>query len=392
MKTLLNRTGWRFCTTMLSRLKFEIDHVIDLMLSELPQEVWTSEFTTFFDPSMGGGQIVNAIEKKLKEYGHSDKNIAQRVAGSELNTMRINYAVNKNKLLGSYTAEIDETKTYDVIVSLPMFNISTEGGQNKVYNQYSKTSLNMLSNDGKLLFVTPVSVLKKSKRFSLRGQPNLKLIDFTIGKPELLNKKDICFWMIDKTFQGKVTVKDGNGESLQDNTNIVDYSIHDREFVKLYHALKQATDKPEKRMFKQNNFGPAMAKKESEEHKYPLYKVNKEGAEEITFWSSRKPYDHQKTKFTICMTKALQNSIYVSQKDFDLAYMTTEASESEIESIKSFINTEYFIEHSSKWKKLDGYGYNYALKYLPPFDTTKNWDSKSVKNFLESFMVDKCVS
>jgi hypothetical protein len=377
---------------MLSRLKFEIDHVIDIMLSELPEEVWKSDSTTFFDPSMGGGQIVNAIEKKLKEHGHSDKNIAQRVAGSELNTMRINYAVNKNKLLGSYTSNIDESKTYDVIVSLPMFNISSEGGQNKVYNQYSKTSLNMLSNNGTLLFVTPVSVLKKSKRFSLRGQPNLKLIDFTIGKRELLNKKDICFWVIDKTFNGKVTVRDNNGESLQDNTSIVDYSVHDKEFVKLYHALKQATDKPEKRMFKQNNFGPAMAKQESEEHRYPLYKINKEGEKEITFWSSRKPYDYQKTKFTICMTKALQNSIYVSKEDFDLAYMTKEASESEIESIKSFIATEYFVEHSTKWKKLDGYGYNYALKYLPPFDTKKKWNNESVKQFLESFLVDKSAS
>lgn len=373
---------------MLGRLKFEIDKIVDIMFSELDESIWSSDTTTFFDPSMGGGQIVSAIEQKLKSYGHSDANIASRVAGAESNIMRINYAVNKNKLLGSYSASIDESKKYDVIISLPVFNADTEGGQNKVYNQYSKTSLSMLSDIGKLLFVTPLSVLKKSKRFSLRGQEHLRLVDFTIGK--LHTKKDVCFWVIDKEHSGQVTVKDNNGESLQENTSIVDYSVHDTNFVKLYQALKTATDTPNKRMFKQNNFGPAMAKKKSEEHVYPLYKINKEGEEEITFWSSRKPYDHNKNKFTVCMTKAIQNSVVVSVKDFDVAYMTKEVNEDEIENIRSFILSDYFIEHSTKWKKLDGYGYNYALKYLPPFDTKKKWTNKSVKEFLEKFLVDKC--
>lgn len=373
---------------MLGRLKFEVDKIIEVMFSELDDSIWSSDTTTFFDPSMGGGQIVSAIEQKLKSYGHSDENIASRVSGVESNIMRINYAINKNKLLGSYTTSIDESKKYDVVISLPVFNVDTEGGQNKVYNQYSKTSLSMLSDTGKLLFVTPLSVLKKSKRFSLRGQENLCLVDFTIGKH--YTKKDVCFWVIDKGHKGQVVVRDNNGESLQDNTAIIDYSVHDADFVKLYHTLKTVTDTPSKRMFKQNNFGPAMAKKQSEEHKYPLWKINKNGEEEISFWSSRVPYDHEDYKFTIGMTKSLQNAIILDSKDYDLAYMTKSVKEDEVENIKSFIMSEYFIEHCNKWKKLDGYGYNYALKYLPPFDTSKTWKNEEVKEFFESFLLDKC--
>jgi hypothetical protein len=37
---------------------------------------------------------------------------------------------------------------------------------------------------------------------------------------------------------------------------------------------------------------------------------------------------------------------------------------------------------------MDGYGYNYALKYLPPFDKTKSWTNDEVKQFIESFLND----
>ena len=58
----------------------------------------------------------------------------------------------------------------------------------------------------------------------------------------------------------------------------------------------------------------------------------------------------------------------------------------EINNIKSFLFCDYFINHSKKWKELDGYGFNDCLKYIPPFDKTKSWDSDSVKQFLEGFL------
>ena len=90
------------------------------------------------------------------------------------------------------------------------------------------------------------------------------------------------------------------------------------------------------------------------------------------------------------MTKSIDNeSIYVGIDDFDVAHLCIDVNnELEVENIKSFIFSEYFKEHSKKWKELDGYGFNYALKYLPPFDKTKFWTNDEVKEFIEGFLDD----
>jgi hypothetical protein len=59
-----------------------------------------------------------------------------------------------------------------------------------------------------------------------------------------------------------------------------------------------------------------------------------------------------------------------------------------VDNIKSFIFSDYFKAHSQRWKDLDGYGYNYALKHLPPFDKTKSWTNEEVKDFIESHSID----
>ena len=46
---------------MLSRMKFEIEPLVAEMLDHLPHSVWISDSTTFFDPAIGGGQFVRAI-------------------------------------------------------------------------------------------------------------------------------------------------------------------------------------------------------------------------------------------------------------------------------------------------------------------------------------------
>ena len=84
---------------MLSRLKFEISPLVKEMLDQLPSAVWSSSSTTFLDPSMGGGQFLVEIERRLRASGHSDENISARVFGCEKNKLRVNYAKNNKKLL-----------------------------------------------------------------------------------------------------------------------------------------------------------------------------------------------------------------------------------------------------------------------------------------------------
>ena len=283
--------------------------------------------------------------------------------------------------------ELEPSMKFDVILGNPPFHDGNQdGGQNKIYNQFSKMSLNLMSNQGVLAFITPRSVLKKSKRFSLIGLDGLKVVNLNASEHFNVGV-DICWWMVDKQYTGDVTVIDNNETRYQSKNKVI-YKTDDQDFVKLYEALKEATATPELRMFKQNNFGPSMKKAKTNEHIHDLYKIES-GSLKQTYWADRKPYFDTSKKISIALTKSLtEDAIYVGHENFDVGYMTTAISSSqEVDNIKSFILSEYFIAHCNKWKALDGYGFNNALKYLPPFDTAKSWTSAEVEIFLKSYVV-----
>ena len=379
---------------MLSRIKFEIAPLVNEILNQLPAEVWTSTSTTFMDPAMAGGQFVREVERRLLEAGHSKKNVAGRVFGCEQYEHQVQYAVNKHKLTGKYSVtnflEQDfKDMKFDVIVGNPPYQDGTkDGGQNKIYDPFCKKSLDLLNENGIIAFLTPTSVLKDSKRFSLVNQPGLKIVDFTADHHFNVGIQ-ICWWMIDKNYAGNVTVKHSNNEiTTQSNNSVIyDQSKINKDFVMLYERLKAVTDKPTDRMFMQNAVDTKTGRGlvADSVFQYPVYKIDN-GSKKLVQYNKPKPKFHQKLKFIISMTKGFSDSaITVDTDDYDVAHLCTEvANNTEVENIKSFIFSDYFIKHSELWKQVDGYGYNYSLKHLPPFDKTKAWDSVSVKNFLES--------
>jgi len=301
---------------------------------------------------------------------------------------------NKNILMDLYGVDVtyNLSGVYDLIVSNPPFtDEDMAGGQNKIYNQLSKKCLSMLTPTGAISFTTPVSVLKKNKRFSLVGQVGLKEVDFTVEK--YFNKR-VCHWVVDKTYTGDVSVTDRNGVFTESKDDVIfDTSRVDKEFGKIYHKLKALTANPKDRMFRQNNHGPALNKSKTDVHVYPLYKLDK-GKVINTYWTKRIPHGVGETKLSLPMTKMMKEEYFlVDTKDFDPGYMChTVKDETELENIKSFLLSDYFKQHVNKWKQVDGYGYNYAIKYLPQFDTSKKWKNEEVKQFIESKVVDKEVS
>ncbi len=112
---------------MLARLKFNIEVLVNEILDRYPAHVWTDNKSKFIDPAIGGGQFVAAIERRLRENGCTNENIRSRVFGYESNQMRLNYAVNKYGLIGTYiVGEIEELKAlkmnFDAVVSNPPWN------------------------------------------------------------------------------------------------------------------------------------------------------------------------------------------------------------------------------------------------------------------------------
>ena len=148
---------------MLSRLKFEIDPLVIEMMDQLPEEVWYSKTSTFFDPAIGGGQFVRAIEQRLRSYGHSDGNIRKRVFGLEESNLHIRFAVNKYKLVGQYARkpynkflEMDNTMKFDVIAGNPPFKNGNEtGGKSSLWRKIVANSWELVKDNGTLIMVAP---------------------------------------------------------------------------------------------------------------------------------------------------------------------------------------------------------------------------------------------
>jgi predicted RNA methylase len=114
----------------ISRLKFNIDPLVQEMLSHIPIEKLIHG--TILDPSIGGGQFVRAVEMLKRAHGKTDQEIRETVFGIGDNEFQINYAksinrkLNRIALVGSYTIgdflEMDfEDMKFDVVLANPPY-------------------------------------------------------------------------------------------------------------------------------------------------------------------------------------------------------------------------------------------------------------------------------
>jgi hypothetical protein len=146
---------------MLSRMKFEIEPLVAEILDQLPESLWTSDSTTFFDPAIGGGQFVQAIEQRLRAHGHADSNIRRRVFGFEESDLHIRYAVNKHKLVGQYVRKpyekfflLDNSMKFDVIIGNPPYQAPKKGDYS-FWARFVDGGYKILNDNGYMSMIIP---------------------------------------------------------------------------------------------------------------------------------------------------------------------------------------------------------------------------------------------
>jgi hypothetical protein len=105
---------------------------------------------------MAGGQFVKIIEKRLRTHGHSDENIKTRVFGIESGHMRVNYAVNKHKLVGTYSStdflSWETDMKFDVIVGNPPYQ-DNRSKTAKLWFEFTKKSIAL--DPSYIAYITP---------------------------------------------------------------------------------------------------------------------------------------------------------------------------------------------------------------------------------------------
>jgi hypothetical protein len=375
--------------------------LVNKMIDSLPDNVLESDSSTFYDPCFGNGTFIVELIKRLRKHGHTIENIQSRIYGCEISKRLYNKVWKKlskynfNNLYHGDALEYNfNNMKFDVVIGNPPYQDGNKaGGQNKLYNQFCKHALNMTTDNGFISFVTPTSVTKPSKRFTIYNLNGLKAVDFTAGN-YFSQGVNICSWYVDKAYRGDVLVIQNTKNYFQSPTTMIqDTSDISETFVKIYQKLKSITDKPDLRMFKQNTIPgkPALSKDRSRVFTTPLYKIQKGKPVFTTNYTKAPVKLPAKVKVVFSMSKSLgDDSTIVSPLDFDQNHVFTDIDNiKQADNIRSFIFSDYFIEHSKQWKAVDGYGFNNALKFLPPFDKYTTWDNDRVKEFFESFILSK---
>jgi hypothetical protein len=179
---------------MLSRLKFELDQLIDEMLSHIPNKMWESKKTTFCDFEMGGGQFIKAVVDKLKLYGHSNKNIQSRVFGFSDNELYLAYVIGSD-IIGTfdiYKEKKHSNMKFDVIVGNPPYQLQV--GPNKtepIWHKFVLKSFNHLTDGGYLSLIHPSGWRNVGGKFS--------------DVQSILRKKEIIYLNLNSFDKGRET-------------------------------------------------------------------------------------------------------------------------------------------------------------------------------------------
>lgn len=225
---------------MLSRMKFEIEPLVIEMLDQLPESVWASDSTTFFDPAIGGGQFVKEIEHRLRIKGHSDGNIRRRVCGLEDSDLHIRYAVNKHELVGQYAKkpyenflEMDNAMKFDVVIGNPPYQGSNDIGtvQPKSHNLWSKfaeKAVSLIKDNGYVGFVTPDSWMSpNSKVLALFKENSLLWVSTNVSH----------YFSVGSSFTAWVLQKNNNTPTVEIDgltVNLSDLNYLPRDFAKTF--------------------------------------------------------------------------------------------------------------------------------------------------------------
>jgi site-specific DNA-methyltransferase (adenine-specific) len=372
-------------------MKFEIEPLVAEMLNQLPSSVWSSKTSTFFDPAIGGGQFVRAIEQRLRSCGHSDANIRSRVFGFEESDLHIRFAVNKYKLVGQYVRkpyekflEMDNTMKFDVVVGNPPFSGSKndiEGSRAKqLYKEFVSKSLELSNN---VYMVMPSLWTHKT------GSLKTELYNFGLKKCASCTDKftvdiGICYIIAEKGYVGSLTVKPENA---------TEYSIDWNDKTPIHLNSSEAKNNILNKIKSSDNLGNIWARSSMNRNDSTIGK----GCTNVIDITGPEGTTPDVIKTTISASefpgfnswKVITNNVLGAPKigvtkvigpGFGTSYSVVSLiaqSEKEANNLKAYIDSK-FVSFIVKCIKNNGANSKVLFSSIPSIDFTKSWTDKAI--------------
>lgn len=377
---------------MLSRIKFEIEGLVNEMLDQLPTEMWTSSTTTFFDPAIGGGQFVREIERRLRANGHSDANIKERVYGCEASRLNVKFALNKYKLVGNYvvcdflTQDFKGMK-FDVIVGNPPYQSSKENSD-QLWPLFTEAVINMTKDDGHVGFIIPDTWTSGTRSVMISGRKNLLTEVFNTLDVKVLNfdvKK--YFPGIGSGFSAFVLQKTVSKSKTKFITPIeqFDFDITGLKYIPktidiiTLNIVKKVTDHNKKCVYfkfygKTNNLNLIDNKDKSHKFEYSNTSSN-----HPTKWGNVPGQGFGKKKVIYAYMGSKQKFEYDMEGDISLMYNGRAYelnADCTVDGLRSYFESKLVqFLNKDKWSQ---YNEPKILNLLPELNFTKKWTDKAL--------------
>lgn len=374
---------------MLSRLKFEIAPLVDEILDQIPEDQWISTTSTFFDPAIGGGQFVSAIETKLRKYGHSDENISGRVFGCESDLLSVQYAINKYGLIGTYYIcnflEEEWGMKFDNILGNPPYQSPKNvENSNKLYIAIAQKSIKLLKENGNLYFITPQAVLIPSRLNKLPELFNNHLVEVNYTANDYFNiGQSVISWHYTTKPIDKIRITDQSIRYVDSVYNIS--NDNNRMLIKILNKVDFHRNGQNKLKIIQTGDKQHIPKKK-------LYLNKKENSVEVICSSSKNPIQYcniedaysPSPQLIIPFIGGWNKGCEINDKptNKDLFTNRDRLNQKELKVLKSYLESNLISFCVNEFKKIKpGMGYTF-LRKLSEIDLTRTWtDAELYKHF-----------
>lgn len=348
---------------MLERIK-PMKNLVNEMLDQLPESIWISNSTTFLDPAIGGGQFVKEIESRLKQHGHSDANIRNRVHGFETTNALIDLSVNMNGLIGQYVKldyadyfRLDTNMQFDLTIGNPPYqkpksdkdNRMGSRGKSDLWSKFVKKNLALTKPEGYFSLIHPTSWRKPEDSNNLW---QLLTQDNQLLKLKMSSGRGIQDWF---KIQIRVDYYVGHKKPKYTNTTVIDHDnvAHDLDLEKFSwlpnYAIKEVSSLlGEGCVVLYNAFYHTQKAHKNErdsKFKYPVVHTINQSGLGIRYFDKLQPNDT--THFGVPKVLLNQNELQYPYNDYkgefgmsQLTFGIAISSKEEGDEIVNFLNTE----------------------------------------------------